>query len=186
MEKVWSRKFKTNITTQEWSQIYSRKVISIPCRKLAEFNYKLIHNLVFSGYIINKWNSSVPSSCHCGELETIEHLVFSCKRVQDVWQKIGQILKLNITWKCIVLGLEDHYASKINRARNMIITITTYSIYVSWLKCENSKNSYKFVDLTKSVIYYQKLYLLMFAKFVHNEDWYNHFTSLSVLINNSV
>ena len=28
MEKVWSLKFKTNITIQEWSQIYSRKVLS--------------------------------------------------------------------------------------------------------------------------------------------------------------
>ena len=77
MGKGWSRRFHENLTTHYWSQIYSRKVVSIPCKKLAEFN------LVFSGYIINKWNPSVPSKCIVyGELETIEHLVFSCERLE--------------------------------------------------------------------------------------------------------
>ena len=187
MEKVWSRKFKICITIQDWSQIYFRRVKSIPCKKLAEFNYKLIHNLVFSGYIINKWNSSVPRKCtYCGELETIEHLLFSCRRVQNIWQTVGQILKLNITWQCIILGLEDQYANKLNTARNIIITIITYSIYVSWLRCENSKHCYKYINLIKSIKYYQQLYLKIFEKFLQSREWYRHFTSFSILINNNL
>ena len=29
---------------------------SIPCKKIAEFNYKLFQNLFIIGYILSKWN----------------------------------------------------------------------------------------------------------------------------------
>ena len=70
--------------------IYKRKVKTVPYKKLAEFNYKLIHVTITPGYIINKWNKSIPI----------------------LWLSIGEILQIDIKWKDIVLGLNDNKTKK--------------------------------------------------------------------------
>ena len=62
MEKVWETKlFNQTYNSSEWSNIYSRMVKSVPCKKLSEFQYKLLYNLIYRGYILNKWKPSVSS-----------------------------------------------------------------------------------------------------------------------------
>ena len=52
MEKVWNRKFTAHFDVADLRNIYKWKIKSIPCTKLGEFNYKLIHNLIYPGYIL--------------------------------------------------------------------------------------------------------------------------------------
>ena len=40
MEKQWNLKFKNNYQKSDWQNVYLRKIKSIPCKKIAEFNYK--------------------------------------------------------------------------------------------------------------------------------------------------
>ena len=70
-------------------------------------NYKLIHNLGYTAYILSKWKLGISSKCVvCGENETVEHMLFECERVKNIWKRVGEILKLNISWHHIVLGLD--------------------------------------------------------------------------------
>ena len=61
MEKVWETKFNETYNSSGWSNIYSKIVKSVPCEKLSEFKYKLLHNLIYPRYILNKWKPSVSN-----------------------------------------------------------------------------------------------------------------------------
>ena len=161
MENTWNKKFQTQFLTIDWQKMYIRKIKNIPCMKLAEFNYKLIHNLVVTRYILNKWNKSVSEKCvFCNDLDSTEHLLFYCSRIQHMWKLIGICLKLDIRWFHIIIGLNED--SSFNIARNNIISIIVYSIYLLWVKCGNTKSDFKHCNvlnnLKSCLLFYQNIY----------------------------
>ena len=75
MKKRWQCIFEIKLLDEDWSNIYRRKIKNQLCTKCSEFNYKLIHNLIYSGYIINKWNKSIPNTCRlCKNSDTAKHM----------------------------------------------------------------------------------------------------------------
>ena len=179
MEKVWETKFNQTYNSSEWSNIYSRMVKSVPCKKLSEFKYKLLHNLIYPGYILNKWKPSVSSHCSfCHETETLENLLFKCERINDVWNKVGQVIRVNIKWKHLVIGLDERYSEIMNKAKNIIITIVVYSIFTGWIKCGESKESFKYINIWNNALSKLNLYLKIFSEYVHKLLWYSKFNKL--------
>ena len=155
MEKQWNLKFKNNYQKSDWQNIYLRKIKSIPCKKIAEFNYKLLQNLLITGYILGKWNKNISSTCtYCNENDTPEHLLFCCNRTKRIWEDISYALKLKLTYKHLALGLDEDGMQNINTARNNVISVIAYGIYCTWVKCEDSKQSYKYISLNQSVKHY--------------------------------
>ena len=59
MEKCWNVTFGHKYLHCEGKNIYLRKIKNIPCKKNSEFNYKVLHNLLVTGYILSKWNNIV-------------------------------------------------------------------------------------------------------------------------------
>ena len=80
----------------------------------------------------------------CHETETLEHLLFKCERINDVWNKVGQVIRVNIKWKHLVIGLDEKYSEIVNKAKHMIIAIVVYSTFAGWVKCGESKESFKY------------------------------------------
>ena len=142
MESVLSKEFDILNHSDLWSDIYMRKVKAFPVKKIAEFNFKILHNTFYSGCMVNRWNKACSANCkYCGVLETPKHLLFECKRIQALWELLGEVLKVNITWKHIVIGIND---TNINsQVINMTISIAAYSIYCSWYKCSISGTQYE-------------------------------------------
>ena len=112
----------------------------------AEFKYKLLHNTLYTGYVVNKWNKACSANCrYCSKLETPKHLLFECDRMQVIWCRIGALLKVNIAWKHIVIGLEEsNFNSKLV---NLIISTIAYSIFCIWVKCSFSEAKYENVAI---------------------------------------
>ena len=101
-----------------------KKIKTIPCKKISEFNYKILHNLLVTGYILSKWNKNIPPEClSCGAIDTPEHLLFQCNRVKTIWNKVGTLLKVDLSWKHIVIGLHEEGEKDINTVRNNILSI---------------------------------------------------------------
>ena len=45
--------------------------------KIAEFNYKILQNILPCGKVLHKWQHDISDKCnHCGEIETVEHNAF--------------------------------------------------------------------------------------------------------------
>ena len=89
-------------------------------RKLAEFNYKIINNILINKADLSKWISETSAKCSfCNQKEHIIHLLYDCSFNHHIWQIIGNCLKLSITYKHIVLG----YSPKL---KNVNINIIPY------------------------------------------------------------
>ena len=69
-------------------KFYKQKIVDIKIVKLKEFNFKLLHNIVPCGKTVSKWNKNISEWCAiCGECETTKHMLFECKRVNNIWNK---------------------------------------------------------------------------------------------------
>ena len=176
MEKRWSIKFETNYLKYDWINIYHRKIKNIHCDKIAEFNYKLLQNLVITGYTLSKWKKNISPLCiYCQENDTPEHMIFSCSRIQNIWNTISLILEVKIKWKHIVLGLAEDVPNSRNIARNNLISIIAYSIYCSWVKCDKSNQSYKFTNIEKSIKRYLDTYKCIFKTSKSMKPWFVYY-----------
>ncbi len=89
----------------DWPSVYKNQIWNMVDRKLAEFNYKLICNILCTKSQISRWNPNMNSNCAlCGERQTVRHLLFECGRVEKIWNLIGTILKMKIRYKHIIIG----------------------------------------------------------------------------------
>ena len=144
-ENVWTEKF--DIPKSLWKRIYLFKVAKISDKQISEFNYKLLHKLLNNNLNVSKWNPNVQKYCeNCGEIENIEHLIYTCRTSKKIWENINDIFNLDITWKHIVIGFYDE--TNPSEALNIFISFVTLKIYKYKMKCRiteiscNSDNMY--------------------------------------------
>jgi len=168
MESVFSKEFDVLNHIDFWNDIYLRKVKVFPVKKIAEFNFKILHNTFYSGYMVNRWNKACSANCkYCGILETPKHLLFECKRIKALWEKVGRILKINIAWKHIVIGVNDTNTN--SQIINMCISIVAYSINCLWIKCSMSNTPYENVKMMEHI----ESSLLFYSRVLKNTKAHN-------------
>ena len=130
--------------------------------QLKEFNYKLLNIILPCGYWLNKWKKSIGEKCEfCNETETIQHMLYSCPRVKEMWNSISFILKCNISWKNIVCGwpLYDNHSKILSY--NFIITIVCCAIFRLNSKCKFNSEDYSAVPLNRDIC---KIYIYIFLQ----------------------
>ncbi len=159
MESAWSRNF--NIDNINWENIYNNQIWRIRDRKLSEFNYKILCNILCTRSVISKWNKNVNENCrYCNQRHTVRHLLYECSRVHNLWILIGSILRLDITYRHIVLG--NIVTNDFLKNRNLLISYVAYAIYKFWILSENNKldfNSASLINFVKHDIFRRSLYL---------------------------
>ena len=52
-----------------------------------------------------------------------KHLLWECNTVKTLWQKVSQIINLDVNWQHIVLGVNG------NRQANLVISVVSFLIY---------------------------------------------------------
>ncbi len=141
MEHAWQRDFE--IPEINWENVYYNQVWDIKDRKLGEFNYKLLCNVICTKSNISKWNRNINDKCtFCNLKQTVKHLLFDCPRVKNLWVNIGTIINLNIRYKHIILGNIVTKKNEFVKNRNLFISFVAYSIYKFWVMAENGKISF--------------------------------------------
>ena len=105
----------------------------MPDANLAQFNYKLLHNIVVNRSDLFKWKKiQYPICIYCGNVETTKHIYFDCKYVKNMWYKIGKILNMCIQWKHLVLGVQGDNITVL--FRNFMYTVIMYALYKNWCR----------------------------------------------------
>ncbi len=133
MESTWEKEF--NIEKSMWKKIYQNQ-IWIADKKVGEFKYKIICNILSNKALISKWNQNITENCDfCGLKHTTKHLLYECPRVSSIWDLVSDVLKLNVTYKHIVIGNVEENEFIYNR--NLLITYISYSIYKHWIQSQN-------------------------------------------------
>lgn len=117
--------------------VYNVKVKLESEIKLKEFNYKMIYGILPCNKNLHKWRIRSSNSCDiCGQVQTIEHLLFQCYYVKPLWSEIDRIFEIQTTFYKI-LGLDCNFKF------NAIISLVCFLIYKEWLQLsyEHKKRS---------------------------------------------
>ena len=118
------------ICKEDWTNIYSCK-ISLPVdKKISEFNYKLLNNILCNNHFLKKCKLNDSDLCvHCNNcVENSRHLIFECSLVLNIWEFMGQTLHFTIRWKHIILGFY-HEKNPKTYFYNDFISLVAYNIY---------------------------------------------------------
>ena len=144
----WQRDFNILLLEMEWRDIYVCKIINIPDTRVAQFNFKMLNNIVVSKDNLFKWKKVNDNRCsYCGLIENTKHIYFDCINVLQMWENIGKILKTKITWKDIVLGVRGD--NLIVLFRNFLYSIILYALFKNW--CKNMDNKIFFDGNVKTI-----------------------------------
>ena len=158
MESIYARNFNFPNVKSTWDNIYLQKISSLKVNFLKDFNFKILNNILPSGYWLSKWNHNVNSKCdHCGETESVEHMLYSCIRIKEIWSLISFALNCNITWKNIVCGWPSYVIDNKILCYNLIISIVSNTIFRTNSKCKFDMRNYGTVNIKRNVcetIYY--------------------------------
>ena len=107
-----------------------QKLLSVKIVKLKEFNFKLLNNIVPCGNVLSKWKTNISKYCDvCNEIETTKHMLFDCKRINDIWNLISNVTKTNISWKEIVCGFINYDVTDKIVCLNIISSLIAFSIF---------------------------------------------------------
>ena len=158
MESIYNREFNIN-NCKLWENIYKQKITCIKIPKLAEFNYKMLQNIVPCGKIVSKWQKGVNEKCDfCGQIENVKHMLFECPRVSEIWKLVSTSLGFEVKWKHIVCGFPSSNITENICSLNYVIGIIVYSIFNVNSKSKFEKKCYKNLNMKhivkEKVIYY--------------------------------
>ena len=119
-----------------WTLIYTQKISNIIDKNVAEFNYKLLHNLLSNRYLASKWNREIDKKCTLcrNDIENNRHLIYECQNVSQIWHIVGIVLRFDVKWKHIIIGFYDEINSKTILLNN-IISFIGCRIYKYKMSC---------------------------------------------------
>lgn len=97
-ENYWNKVFYDR---PFWNSIWTNRVKYQKNKKLADFNFKILHRVLPCGENLHNWKITNSNTCRfgCNTKETYEHMFVKCPRLINVYSKIENILsqlKLNI------------------------------------------------------------------------------------------
>ena len=117
---------------KKWESIFLNKIKNVKDTFLAEFNYKLLNNLLSNNLLISKWNTNTTNKCKSciSEIENAKHLIFECINVQNIWKVASSCLNFDILWKHIVVGFHLD-RSETTKLYNSFVSYIAYRIYKS-------------------------------------------------------
>ena len=110
-------------------------------RKLREFQYKMLYNLIYTNKHLYTFKHAVSNLCSfCNKHEeTYEHLFFTCEKVANIWKDCGDLFALsalkNLHWQEIHIGIKRSNAGE-EQLLNHIILLIKHMIF----KYSSTKN----------------------------------------------
>ena len=98
-----------------WSEMYNKPFIVTTENKLRSFQYQILRRSLVTNKFLYLCKIKDNDSCYfCNNsCETIEHLFYECKNVQDFWRELARTLqhvfnmRKYIVKKYILLGARD-------------------------------------------------------------------------------
>ena len=124
-----------------WEKVYIARIKQQPIKKLADFNYKLIHRILPNQENLCYWKISNSNKCRfgCEAIENYDHLFINCPRLSELKLKVEQILQqlgisVKLTLKTLIFGYKTVYPAY--NHLNRLLTHIFYAIFKFWVKNE--------------------------------------------------
>lgn len=102
-ENKWNRIFNIK-EGYIWKNVYVSKIKNMYEKRIAEFNYKLLNDILNNNVYVSKWNRDVSPFCSfCNIEEDIKHVLYDCEIVKPIWEKLVPFLSLLLLGKLLYL-----------------------------------------------------------------------------------
>ena len=96
---------------------------------------------------VSIWNKDVSPLCEIYSVnKDMEPLLYDCRLVECIWKKIGPFLKIDVTWKVIILGFYHEIDDKTFFVNNLLSFIGL-SMFIYKMKCRVMKEKMSEQDL---------------------------------------
>ena len=126
-EQYWQHFFELN--DDDFKKIYRLKIVQVKDKKIAEFNFKTLHNILPCNMNLVRWKKKNDRKCHiCNVDEDVMHMLFYCNFAQSIWKHVSNFLETEIGVSDVIVG------SDISKDVDFLISLTSYFIYKCWLK----------------------------------------------------
>ena len=131
-----------------WRKIYCNKIKYISDPIIAEFNYKLLHNILNNNYLVSKWKPGFDMKCrYCDTvIENTKHLIYECYNVRNIWSILSRLFGFKIQWKHVVVGFHLEDNSKIE-VLNTTISFVACKIYKYKMYCRLESLEEREIDI---------------------------------------
>ena len=141
IQQMWKRKLNLDEYIIPWSKIFTQQIQKYPIKKIAEFNLKLIHNILPCSAAVAKWNKNVLSTCsYCNVRDDICHMLYSCQLIMQLWQMFSSVMQIRVEWKHLVLGYKVYEDGKVYKEINFLLSYICYSIFKYTIGCRINNN----------------------------------------------
>jgi len=166
----------------EWEKIY--KMPFFYCREtfLQSLQYKILHRILNCNYNLYKWGiKDTPKCDHCDSVDTLEHFLFECYKVNMFWKSIQKWLygitgiSINFTLLEVIFGFmsDDDYCF----CRNFVIFYAKKFIYD-----KKQIGEFFFIEflsqLKKTLLIERKIHIIKDTEYIFNKRLGNILESL--------
>ena len=149
--KKYEESFNTEESQLDWKKNYLTPIRATLSTKLREFQYKILNRILYTNDMLFKFKKIESPLCYFCEndIETIEHFLFLCPRVQVFWNEVCSTFGEKLKWsrslhiKDIFLGSQDLKIH--NTLTNYIILESKYFLY----RCKQNKTPLSILHLKK-------------------------------------
>ena len=135
-ENYWSNIFPDRPI---WTRVYEARIKHQTVKKIADFNYKLLHRILPIQENLFHWKITNSNKCRfgCDTIENYDHLFINCPRLSDSKLQIEQILQqlgisVKLTLKTLIFGYKIAYPAY--DQLNNLLTHIFYAIFKFWVK----------------------------------------------------
>ena len=142
--------FNTEFFKLDWKEIYVLPFKTTQSTKLREFQFKVLNRIVYTNHLLHKIGKVISPLCYfCqSEIETLEHMLFDCRHVNDFWKDIYMLLRnqniasVPFSKKYVIFGAYELNSNLL--LINQIILEGKYYIYCCKMNnCCLSRNIFK-------------------------------------------
>lgn len=144
----WSNQLNIVIDENKLMTAFINKVMNIKEKKLSEFNFKVLHNILATKSLVSKWDSSITELCEiCNLKDDILHLLYNCLIAKKIWQIVTKLDNKVISNETVILGHPT------DSNLNFIVTFVSFNLYKYWLVKNEEKqqrNILEFLNFVKS------------------------------------
>jgi exonuclease III len=141
-EEKWEQKFSLPRNVLHWKIIWSNIFLSYASIQAQQFQWKFLHNVIFTEHKLNlmKASNGVCNICKT-DRETLIHLFWECTDTKLIWAKINAVLNkivqspntISLTYDIVSFGSTN------NKFSNLINTLIFESKWYIWKYRNNRK-----------------------------------------------
>ena len=160
-EEKWDNRFKNNKQIN-WKVIWNFNLKAIRENKIAEFNFKFLHDIIPHKYNLYKWKlSNNPLCSYDDDLHDSIHLFVNCKQTKLFRKKfsdaVAKIYNIRFSFNEYILINGYNLEVKTLHSLNFLIMYAKYAIYATFIQAEYRK-----------VVFHELSMFSIFKKLIRN------------------